>query len=265
MTGSVKRRVAAEDSFVRTDGASPIAAKSGPAPSLWRRPTRAVHPAIATCMLLALTVGVLSGCAGARVSAPTTATVAVTKTSAVAFAHAVNLRASDQPSMEVVAPERAAPMPTASLFALARCDGGISPARILLNLRSTFLSSGGERERRLVISRVTVMPSEALARRNLAAFASARGLRCARRDGDTSISRLDIALPGGTHAVGERIVVPTGTPPHVLGYHDIVGFVFGPAEIVLTAAGFSHPVAARTERELRDVMYRRATEARGEL
>ncbi len=225
---------------------------------------RTAKSPIAACILLALMVA-LPGCAGAQASAPTTATVAMTKASAVAFAHAVNLRASDQPEMEAVGPERAAPAPDASEFELARCDGGISPARILINIRSTLLSTGNEGEERIIGSRVTVMPSEALARRNLTAFTSPRGLRCARRYGGTSISRLNVTLAGGTHAFGQRIVVPSGGPTHVLGYHDSIGFVCGPAEVVLIVAGFSHPVASQTERQLLDVLYRRAAEARHEL
>jgi hypothetical protein len=215
-------------------------------------------------MLLALAACSLPGCAGAHASPTTTATVAVTQASALAFAHAVNLRASDQPSMEALGPERAAPSLEASSIAFARCAGEISPDRVLINIRSTLLSTRGERERRIIVSRVTVLPSEALARRNLAAFSSPRGLRCARRSG-TSISKLSIALPGRVHATGERIIAPSEGPTHELGYHDIVGFVYGPAEIVLTAAGFSHPVATQTEQQLLGALYRRAAEARGKL
>ncbi len=248
---------------MRTTRASSIAATSS-APNPRCRLRCAVRPSGSTCMLLALSAGVLPGCAGAHASAPTTATVAVTQASALAFAHAVNLRASDQPAMQAVAPEGAAPSPGAPAFALARCDKGISPDRIVINIRSTLLSTGGEREQRLIRSRVTVLPSEALARRNLAAFSSPRGLRCARRSG-TSISKLSIALPGGLHATGQRIIAPSAGPTHELGYHDIVGFVYGPAEIVLTAAGFSHPVATQTEQQLLGILNRRAAEARGEL
>jgi hypothetical protein len=249
---------------VRTARASSVAAKNSSAPSSGRRLRRAVRPAFSTC-IFTLMVGVLPGCAGAHTSSPTTAAVAVTKANAVAFAHAVNLRASDQPAMEALGPERAAPSPAAAAIEFARCDGGISPARILVNIRSTLLLTGDERGRRIVVSRVTVMPSEALARRNLVAFASPSGLRCERRYGGTSISRLNIALPGGAHAFGQRIVAPSAGPTHVLGYHDILGFVCGPAEIVLTAAGFSHPVAIQTEQQLLGALYRRAAEARGRL
>jgi hypothetical protein len=215
-------------------------------------------------VLLALTASALPGCAGAHASATPTATVSVTHASALAFAHAVNLRASDQPAMEALGPERPAPSPEASNPEFARCAGEISPDRIVANIRSTLLSTAGEHERRIMLSRVTVLPSEALARRNLAAFSSPHGLRCARRSG-TSISALSIALPGGGRATGERVIAPGEGPTHEVGYHDIVGFVYGPAEIVLTAVGFSHPLSARTEQQLLGVMYRRAAEARDEL
>ncbi|HTD08806.1 MAG TPA: hypothetical protein VK680_07930 [Solirubrobacteraceae bacterium] len=213
--------------------------------------------------MLAL-AGALSGCGGAHASDPSTATVAVTQANALAFAQAVNLRAGDQPAMEAVGPERIAPSPEASNPAFAGCDGEINSDRILINVRSTLLSTRGERERLLIVSRVTVLPNEALARRNLAAFSSPRGLRCARRSG-TSISPLSIALSGGARAMGERVIAPSEGSAHVLGYHDIVGFVYGPAEIVLTAAGFSHPVATQAEHHLLRLLYRRAAEARGDL
>lgn len=214
-------------------------------------------------MLLVLSAGALSGCAGAHASPPTKATLAVTRASALAFAHAVNLRAGDQPEMKAVGAEGPGPSVEANV-AFARCAGLISPDSVMINMRSTFLSSGEERALRLVRSRVTVLPSEALARRNLAAFSSPRGLRCARRPG-ASISKLSIALPGGGYATGERVIVPTEALPRELGYHDIVGFVYGPAEIVLTAAGYSHPVATQTEQHLLGILYRRAAEARAEL
>jgi hypothetical protein len=225
---------------------------------------RAVRPACSTRVLLVLTAGALPGCAGGHASPPTTAAVAVTQGSALAFAHTVNLRAGDEPEMKALGAERPAPSLQASNVAFARCAGLISAGSVLINIRSMWLSTHGDRELRLLRSRVTVLPSEALARRNLAAFSSPRGLRCARRPG-TSISKLSIALPGGVHATGERVIAPTEGPPHELGYHDIVGFVYGPAEIVLTAAGYSHPVATQTEQHLLGTMYRRAAEAHAEL
>jgi hypothetical protein len=214
------------------------------------------------CALLLAGAGALTGCAGARASS--TGTTAVTEAAGRTFASTVNLRAGDLPGAEAAGPESAGPSPSASALAFARCDGGVSPERVGLELRSTLLSAGSGSL--LVRSRVTVWPSEALARRNLAAFASKRGSRCELRYGGTSASRLTFGLPGGARAVGLRIAVPSGSE-HAgeVGYHDIIGFVCGQAEVALTAAGFSRPVEAQIERRLLEVLYRRASGARGVL
>jgi hypothetical protein len=134
----------------------------------------------------------------------------------------------------------------------------------VLEARSTLLSAG--RGSVLVRSRVTLWPSEALASRNLAARASELGSRCELRYGGTSVSRLRVVLPGGARALGLRVAVPSRSE-HTgeIGYHDIIGFVCGPAEIVLTAAGFSRPVEPQTERRLLEVLYRRASDAHSEV
>jgi hypothetical protein len=170
----------------------------------------------------------------------------------------------DLPGAQPAAPEGAGPSPGADALAFARCDGGVSPERIVREVRSPLLSVGGGSS--LVRSRVTVWPSEALAARNLAAFASKRGSRCELRYGGKSVSKLTLGLPGAARGVGLRVVVPSRSK-HAgeIGYHDIIGFISGPAEIVLTAAGFSHPVSAQTERRLLSLLYRRASDARGDL
>jgi hypothetical protein len=263
MTSRSSAAGTADDRPMRTARTSSIAATRS-APNLRCHLRRAVRPACSTRVLLVLTAGALPGCAGGHASPPTTATVAVTQASALAFAQTVNLRAGDEPEMKALGAEGPDPSLHASDVAFARCAGLISPESDLINIRSAWLSTRGARELRLLRSRVAVLPSEALARRNLAAFSSPRGLRCAHHPG-TSISKLSIALPGGVHATGERVIAPEEGPPHELGYHDIVRFVYGPAEIALTAAGYTHPVPTQTEQHLLGVLYRRATEARGEL
>lgn len=42
-------------------------------------------------------------------------------------------------------------------------------------------------------------------------------------------------------------------------YRDMLGFLDGPAEVVLIATGFSHPVASATEKRLISLLYQRAT------
>jgi hypothetical protein len=224
---------------------------------------RQMAPARSTLAVLTVLAGLLSGCASAQPALLNTAGTGVTRAGAAAFAHAVNLRASDLPALEALGPEMPAPSPSATAFGFARCDGGVSPAQISVNQRSTLLTTPGDAGMG-IRSRVTVMPSEALARENLAAFASRRGSRCELHYGGVSISSLKFALPGGAHAVGWRIVTPRkGKQP--VGYHDLIAFLCGPAEVGLTAAGFSAPVPSRTERALIGVLYRRATRARSEL
>jgi hypothetical protein len=221
--------------------------------------------------LLTVVVAVLAGCGSSQspvqIAASTAARPgAAVNASALAFARGVNLRASDMPEMEAVGGEAPGPPPEAVALVFAQCAHGVSPARISLEMRSVLLSLGGESDRRLLRSRVTLMPSEKLARHKLAAFGSARGARCELRDGGISTSRLELTLPGGAHALGLRAVAPSRhNPAQPRGYHDILAFVVGQAEVALTATGFSRPVPTPIERRLLGVMYRRAIAERSEL
>jgi hypothetical protein len=224
----------------------------------WGRVGRVDPARAATCALLL--AGVLCGCGGARGSSMGTAAVTAAAGGRV-FANAVNIRVADLPGAEAAAPKGAGPSPGAAALAFARCDGGVSAKRVVLDARSTLLSAG--RGSLLVRSRVTLWPSETLASRNLAAFASELGSRCELRYGGTSVSRLSVALPGGARALGLRVAVPSRSEhASEIAYHDIIGFVCGPAEIVLTAAGQSRPVEPQTERQLLRVLYQRASDAR---
>lgn len=205
----------------------------------------------------------LCGCGGARGSTSTGAAPVTEAKGGRVFADGVNLRAADLPGAEVAAPAGPGPSPGPRALTFAQCDGGVSPERIVLEARSTLLSVG---RGSLFVSRVTLWPSEALASRNFAALSSRLGSHCELRYGGTSVSRLSVALPGGVRARGLRVAVRSGSD-HTgeIGYHDIIGFVVGPAEIVLTAAGFSRPVDLRTERHLLEVLHRRASEAQSEV
>ncbi|MFZ1925499.1 MAG: hypothetical protein WAU42_05075 [Solirubrobacteraceae bacterium] len=224
----------------------------------WGRVGQVDRAGAKICALLI--AGVLCGCGAARGSS--TGNAAVTEAAGGrVFANAVNIRVADLPGAEAAAPESAGPGPSTGALAFARCDRGVSPKRIVLEARSTLLSA--DRGSLLVRSRVTLWPSGALASRNLAAFASKLGSRCELRYGGTSVSRLSAALPGGARSLGLRAVLPSRSEHTVkIGYHDIIGFVRGPAEIVLTAAGSSRPVEPQTERRLLELLYRRASDAR---
>jgi hypothetical protein len=215
-------------------------------------------------LLVPLCVSTL-GCGSAQAPAAVASGVPVTKASAVAFARAVNVRAGDLSGMEAVGIEHSAPNSGIAAFRFAECAGGISPARIVADVRSVLLWTSTNLQWRGIQSHVAVMPSEALARRNLVASTSRRGLRCERSRGDTSVSPIRMVLPGGAHVAGSRIALSQGGSGHRLDYKDFLRFVAGPAEVVLVAAGSAHPVARGTERELLGVLYRRAIAARGEL
>jgi hypothetical protein len=226
----------------------------------WGRAGRVDRPVAAICALLV--AAALCGCEGARGSS-TGGAAATDAAGEQGFANAVNLRVADLPGAKAVAPATAGPSPGAGALSFARCAGGVSPKRVMLEARSTLLSVG--HGSLLVRSRVTLWPNEALASRNLAAFASELGSRCELRYGGTSVSRLSLALPGGALARGLRVAVSSRSEHNgEIGYHDIIGFVCGPAEIVLTAAGFSRPVEPQTERRLLEVLYRRASDVRSE-
>lgn len=213
----------------------------------------------AICLLVVASM--FCGCGGTHGSSTGTGAVTGAAGGRV-FAGAVNIRAADLPGAEVVAPAGPGPSPGPRALTFARCDGGVSPKRIVLEARSTLLSG---RRGSLFVSRVTLWPSGALASRNLA-LASQLGSHCELRYGGISVSRLSVALPGGVRARGLRLAVRSGSE-HTgeIGYHDIIGFIVGPAEIVLTAAGFSRPVELQTERHLLEVLHRRASEARSEV
>ncbi len=77
-----------------------------------------------------------------------------------------------------------------------------------------------------------------------------------------------IAVDGYGHVHAEEEVQEREKGAHrcgLVGYHDIIGFVCGPAEIGLTAAWFSRQVEPQTERRLLKMLYRRASAARSEV
>lgn len=212
--------------------------------------------ALVGCLLSAL------GCGSAQAPASAAASAPVTTATAVAFAHAVNLRAGDLSKAEALGAEHSAPSPGSAAFRFARCAGAVSPAQLIVNVRSVLLWSQTKHQRQAIQSHVAVMSSAAVARRNLDTSTSRRGLRCARSAGDTSVSPLAIALPGGARAVGSRIARPQSGQ---VTYKDFLRFTVGPAEVVVATVGSPRPVALGTERTLLDVLYHRAIAARGDL
>jgi hypothetical protein len=223
-------------------------------------------PRLATTTLATLAVGgALAGCGSdtAAIPVPGAADSAVTKTQAVAYAKAINLRATDLPRMNTSSPEHEGKAPTRLELALARCDGEQDPLQRVLNRVSpTFTSpseDGCEGEHEEIHSSIEVLPTPAIAAKHNAAQISPRGLDCigrlfpaaiAKRDkrrlryGPVTLQHLPYPLPGVPGSFAVRIAtsvlgIPSqiaATPPHV--YIDILGFLAGASEINLTATGF---------------------------
>jgi hypothetical protein len=219
-----------------------------------------------------------AGSAAARIAAPS----AAARAHAAAYAHAVNLRAGDVPGMiSRVREHRAAAPPLGA--AVARCAGGVSRPDQIIGIRSPRFrnrtpalrpgqSAASTRlSTEALTSEVYVMRSEALARQDVAAAASARARACivsirkrAEAGGfehHVQVSALHVPL-AGAGAYGVRISgVEAGEHGSSGGtriYADTYGFALGRAEVVLRASGVGHPVKPSTVDRLLAVLYSRA-------
>jgi hypothetical protein len=205
------------------------------------------------------------------------ATGPVTRARAIAYAHAINLKAGDVPGMTVAEPEREAPTLTRSAAEFTRCDGGVSHARTVAKINSPEFSAGRGRNSELVQSRVEVWPTPGLVAQNTAAFFGPRGRACFLGLLEASNARLDKQRGRRQHGVPTLATVPNPLPgveqsflytikqPLLLKghlflyiYHDVFSFVSGAAEVELEATGFSRPVPPATEERLVRLLLGRA-------
>lgn len=245
--------------------------------SRWPRPGGARSAAIL------LAAGLLAGCGGAAASVvgvtlPTSRQV--TKAQAVAYAHAVNLRAGDLPGFTSTGSETEAPKPGRYSLEYSRCRGGVNPARRIAEVFSPEFSAGRAFYGKIVRSTVEVWPTSAIVALNNTRLHSSRGRACLvryleavdkqidrERKGREQIGPFTITivpnpLPGVSHSfltkIDETRLLRTGAiRAHI--YRDIFGFITGPAEIELEAIGFGHPIPAPTEKEALRLLYGRAT------
>jgi hypothetical protein len=208
------------------------------------------------------------------------ASAPITKKQAVAFARAVNLTASDlpgakkvePPSYEVKQDEKEA---AASFLKTMRCA---RPG--IVTHRPVYVESSGLVDTPWdVASSVRVMPTEAIAAAQVAAFASKRGHVCFARADQIVVSSANeppegpepikatfiplVKLLGvgaiGVHTLSRTVYPATRLHPRtsVLLYSDSVLFRVGPAEIALSAVGKTQFPAA-TERRLLALLHSRA-------
>ncbi|HEY1833379.1 MAG TPA: hypothetical protein VGG08_02995 [Solirubrobacteraceae bacterium] len=204
----------------------------------------------------------------------------VGKSSALAFARAVNLRAGDLEGAPAGDAERDVSHTSAASARFARCAGGTDPQRRLINVRSVALRLPGAGASLAEFkSSVEVMPSAALAARTFAADSSSRGRACLSRLlpgvlGKTgartkSISSLPaVKLANGQRGFGVRLVLalrqrsPTGQLVSLPVYLDVYELLQGPAEIGLTSSRTLRPPPSGVEHELLTLLSERAARNR---
>ncbi len=211
-----------------------------------------------------------AGCgAGATATAVTASDPPTAEARAVAFAHAVNLRAGDLVGYSSSGGETEEPKPGRYDLEYHRCLGAAGPARGIAAISSPELAAGRRFDSKLVISRVEVWPTPGLVALHEARSRGPRGRACLvrfleathaqtnrEREGRAQIGPFTVEvasnpLPGVTSSSHTRIdetrLRRNGSVLlHI--YRDLYGFATGPAEVELEAIGFSHPVPAVTER-----------------
>jgi hypothetical protein len=217
-----------------------------------------------------LAAGLLAGCGGTAASVVAVTPPAsgpITKPQAVAYAHAVNLQAGDLPGFTSSGSETEEPKPGRLALEEIRCSGGVSPARRIARMESTEFSAGRALYSKIMISRVEVWPTPALAasdnssspsraRACFVRFLEALHKRTNReRKGRGQIGPFKlIRVPNPLPGVSESFLTTINeTRLHRSGaiffhvYRDMFGFTTGATEIELEAIGIGHPVPAATE------------------
>lgn len=222
-------------------------------------------------LTVSLILAALGGGHDARALAPPdSAIAAITKTEALAFAQAVNLRASDlEGAMRLSAGE---PSEESSPGDGLHC-GRIGELRSRPLAREASLLDDHDE---LVVSGVVVLESRALAEAQLAALGSPRGRVCLARelgetvsgDGITSfaikVTVVPVARVLGRGAIGlhvlaeQQVELHPGVRHRTLVHTDAVLFRVGPAEILFYTLGGRRQFPAATEGRLLTLLHSRA-------
>jgi hypothetical protein len=237
-------------------------------------------------LTLALNGGLLTACAGAGQTAHTTRSpgagttaastdAALSREQAVAYAQAVNLTSADVPGFTGSAqrPQRSAREARLE-HAMLSCAGSVGSESALAEVGSKDFELKRGILNLSVSSEVTVAHTAAAALRTLASIRDAHIRECFSRfldalikgenlDGATvgpvSIQSGTPPAPGTAGGFGWRVTVPLTV--HQLGvsfYLDILGFVYGPAEVTLSSTGLVQPFPAAIEQQLFKLLLARA-------
>jgi hypothetical protein len=219
----------------------------------------------------------LAACGGGARPAPTPADTAhhdgadrLTRARALAFADAVNLRSADVPGFKSAGERRLEGQ-------LLSCVGAPGTRASLAEASSANFERQAPLAQLSVSSEVTVARTPASARLGLGAIDSARTRAClsryfnmlfrGRRSNGATFGAVSIAqgrppAPGASGSFGWRITTRiTGHGISIPFYVDLLGFVYGPAEVSLLSSGAPQPFPAPAEQTLYLLLLRRATAA----
>jgi hypothetical protein len=200
-----------------------------------------------------------------------------TKSEALAFARAVSLTAADVPGFKASAKnahERETPAEKRLEGELKRCAGSPSSQGQLAEVKSEEFGRETESAFQGVRSGVSVEQTPARAAQELATIRSARGRACMARYVDqllkgqkfegasvspVSISSGSPSAPGTTGSFAWRIkTTVTYRGVRIPFSMDFVGFVYGPAEVMLFSFGMPQPLPAAMEERLFALLVERA-------
>jgi len=197
------------------------------------------------------------------------ASTPISKAKAVAFAQAVGLTTSDLPGAGKIEPPPREPTTNTTLFMALRCARPGIVIRRPVDEDASILDDG----RSAVVSVVRVMPSEAIAAAQLAAFASRRGHVCFARGTQVEVTSenepREAAYPIkttfvplvkllGTGAIGVHTLSKLPHTPNSAVFHTGgVLFRVGPAEILFITLGAKQFPPA-TEGRLLSLLHSRA-------
>jgi hypothetical protein len=212
---------------------------------------------------------------GGTASASGARSGSLVKAQATALAQAINLTSADLPGYSA-SPQKESNSKGES-EELARCTGAPNPRLALAEVSSeNFKRTGPEgfENKEELSSTVTVMPSAALAAKSLAALRN-QGEAClekllnkkyAERSsekvsygqvGIVQIPPEDFSVSGGFGFNITMDVTATHGPFFVL-YVDVLAFVEGPLEVMLSATSTNRPTTSATEQHLLSVLAARA-------
>ncbi len=194
-------------------------------------------------------------------------------TRARAIANAINLTSADLPGY-ISSPEKESNS-KAEHEELARCMGATDPRLALTEVNSENFKRTDSQGSEELQSAVTVMPSTALAARNLVAARSAQAEVCLKSSIDkeaversnkkinyspAAIGPIPAEVLGvsGSYGLHTAIDVIVTRGPFYILYSDLLGLVDGPIEVTLTTVSTRHPVALTTEQHLLSLLLERA-------